>query len=423
MANPDHLALLLGEVTSWNASRTQIQAFRPDLMSADLGGADLTEANLREANLREANLAEADLRGANLRWADLNETDLGRAYLSLVDFTRADLRGANLRGADLAGTILTHADLRGADLSEANLAGANLEGCLHDSSTVWPDGFNPRRSLQRSEDRELDLPVTATVDSVWALPAAPLVRVAEVTDPDTIQRLRERVESLEPEYRAKIEDLIASDTRAGKTRGWDADLTLEALTRLVRQSSPDPLSVTRQLSLFFSQVDAFDESFADKLAKPFGDDTAPFKDFSTILQDEIRGFGAEDSQVAGNHAARIAQGIENIPSEAIFKKRTPEEFVQDLTDDEVLRVSRSSGLVPTNPHSENGGNASEGGRDPDATKRQRREDLVLGIMGVDLAINAEPAARYAAKAVFYSLSSNTTRLIWDIIRLLFKTIS
>ena len=62
-------------------------------------------------------------------------------WLAGRDLSRADLRYAPLQGADLRG-----ANLEGADLRWANLNGADLHGAIYNSSTHWPDGFNPARS-------------------------------------------------------------------------------------------------------------------------------------------------------------------------------------------------------------------------------------------------------------------------------------
>src|SRR6516225_4354862 len=89
MAKDEHLALLRGGASGWNAWRA---------------GRDATP-----------NLSRAGLRGVDLNGFDLSQTDL---------------RGADLRGANLSGT----------NLSAAHLEGANL----FQSGTRWR---RPRRSL------------------------------------------------------------------------------------------------------------------------------------------------------------------------------------------------------------------------------------------------------------------------------------
>ena len=188
MANPEHLELIQSGVLVWNVYVSQQPAeFRADLREANLAGADLSRADLREANLnganltlahlREANLREAHLNGAHLSRADLREADLNRAYLNRAhlngahlreanlagaDLSRADLREANLNGANLTLAHLREANLNGADLREANLNGAdlreaNLRRAIYDSSTVWPEGFDPDAAGARTTGNELEL--------------------------------------------------------------------------------------------------------------------------------------------------------------------------------------------------------------------------------------------------------------------------
>jgi hypothetical protein len=75
-----------------------------------------------------ANLANANLNQANLRTTDLTGADLTGASLKGTDLTSADLQTANLSGADFTGT----------DLSRTILTDASA-----DSTTKWPDGFDP----------------------------------------------------------------------------------------------------------------------------------------------------------------------------------------------------------------------------------------------------------------------------------------
>jgi hypothetical protein len=113
-------------------------------------GANLRGAQLTGVNLGNANLSRACFVGANLYYAFLNTTDL----------SYADLEGACLRGADIEDSNLMFARLANADLSmssiggSARLAGANLfgadltnarfGGAIYDSTTIFPEGFDPR---------------------------------------------------------------------------------------------------------------------------------------------------------------------------------------------------------------------------------------------------------------------------------------
>ncbi|MDH3675132.1 MAG: pentapeptide repeat-containing protein [Anaerolineae bacterium] len=133
------------------------------LSGSNLSGADLSQANLTEATLHkfivedeegnvieeqptrmiktdlsEATLVKADLRGSSLRRANLQRADLSEALLNEAILDGTDLRNARLTEAKLDGALLV-----GADLTDADLANTSLAGATYDSSTKWPDGFDP----------------------------------------------------------------------------------------------------------------------------------------------------------------------------------------------------------------------------------------------------------------------------------------
>lgn len=89
---------------------------------------------------------EADtLAGASLPYADLFGADLRGADLRRADLHGARLIQADLSGAELAGADLTHSWLWGASFAGArHLADASLAGAVYDSTTCWPQGFDPR---------------------------------------------------------------------------------------------------------------------------------------------------------------------------------------------------------------------------------------------------------------------------------------
>ncbi|GAB4511578.1 MAG: hypothetical protein Tsb0020_29420 [Haliangiales bacterium] len=113
------------------------------LAGANLRGAKLPGANLRGAHLPGADLTGADLQGANLRGANLREAKLQAANLPGADLCGADLCRANLRGANLEGADLCEVNSQVADLKDANREGINLHHALYDSTTKWPEGFDP----------------------------------------------------------------------------------------------------------------------------------------------------------------------------------------------------------------------------------------------------------------------------------------
>lgn len=59
------------------------------------------------------------------------------------DLRGADLTGVDLSGVDLSGVDMCWAHLVGADLRQARLVEVRLEGARYDSTTQWPDGFDP----------------------------------------------------------------------------------------------------------------------------------------------------------------------------------------------------------------------------------------------------------------------------------------
>ena len=92
MPNDDHVALLGGGASAWNAWRAEHDE-TPDLSRAGLRGLDLSGFDLSQADLRQA-----DLRGTNL-----SQANLSRAHLDGANFFKAVLDGANLAGAFLIG--------------------------------------------------------------------------------------------------------------------------------------------------------------------------------------------------------------------------------------------------------------------------------------------------------------------------------
>lgn len=147
----------------------------PDAQDANLSGLDLRHiyidgctgatfegANLRDADLRHACLVHCDL---NMHKVNLQGADLSYAFLSIVNLKEADMRGANLNHAEIYQVDFTGTDFRDASLGfyargriemgNVNLCGADLsevkemqniytwEGAVYDSTTLWPNGFDP----------------------------------------------------------------------------------------------------------------------------------------------------------------------------------------------------------------------------------------------------------------------------------------
>ena len=92
----------------------------------------------------EISASAQKLVGGDLREVDLSHTNLTGSFLVDACFAGADLRYARLVRANLSG-----ADLRGANLRGAKLRLANLTRAKYDSSTTWPDGYDPEMAGAR----------------------------------------------------------------------------------------------------------------------------------------------------------------------------------------------------------------------------------------------------------------------------------
>lgn len=78
--------------------------------------------------------------------------DWRRGRLGGADLHRCTLIACDLRDAHLANAILRGAVLRGCDLRGACLEGADLTGATYDTSTRWPEGFDPRAHGARVDE-------------------------------------------------------------------------------------------------------------------------------------------------------------------------------------------------------------------------------------------------------------------------------
>ncbi|WP_178997029.1 pentapeptide repeat-containing protein [Paenarthrobacter nitroguajacolicus] len=138
------------------------QTLRPfatlDLAGQSLAGLHLEEANFRDADLSEvsaeqgvfsssqfkdANLSKANFFGAHMAGSELTKADLSKGRFYQTDLKNARLGFANVDGADFVTANLSGADFRVENIDKAKLVGeANTTVC-YDSTTKWPDGFQP----------------------------------------------------------------------------------------------------------------------------------------------------------------------------------------------------------------------------------------------------------------------------------------
>lgn len=65
------------------------------------------------------------------------------------------MSGANLIEADLRGADMSRANLSKADLCGADMSKANLKEAIYDTTTRWPDGFDPVSAGASEVDQKL----------------------------------------------------------------------------------------------------------------------------------------------------------------------------------------------------------------------------------------------------------------------------
>jgi hypothetical protein len=186
-ANPDHLARLLGGVTSWNAWRADPERkyiLAPDLEDAIFRSIDFTGVDLSKANLAACRFEGCKLDKANLIGASLSGTRAPGASLRGAKLISANLHGTDLRGADLTGADLSGATLTSVNLDDACLAGARLESCVLNASSLR------RTNLQGARLSA----VLAAVDLSAAIGLSDIVHVGPSTiGVDTLYRTHGRL--------------------------------------------------------------------------------------------------------------------------------------------------------------------------------------------------------------------------------------
>lgn len=124
--NPDHRAILIEGVKSWNKWRDANPDVTPNLRGIELPGRMLQNAELHGSLLHEADLTGANLSQSNLQDANLHKANLSNAVLEGAILKGSNLYGCNFIEADLNNAILRDCNLRGANLSYVNFSNANL---------------------------------------------------------------------------------------------------------------------------------------------------------------------------------------------------------------------------------------------------------------------------------------------------------
>jgi hypothetical protein len=107
LGNPEHMAIAMQGVATWNEWRASNLRVQPDLTRINLSGQDLRGVDFRGVGLFKANLSECDLQGAILRQAIMIKTNLQGANLTEASIYGAAVWDVNLNGAAQRDLIIT----------------------------------------------------------------------------------------------------------------------------------------------------------------------------------------------------------------------------------------------------------------------------------------------------------------------------
>ena len=88
--------------------------------------------------------SKTDLAGENLSGMNLNYVSFSDANLEGINLHRANLFDANFSGANLKNANLREANLENATLRGTFLRDADFTGATYNTSTQWPDKFDPK---------------------------------------------------------------------------------------------------------------------------------------------------------------------------------------------------------------------------------------------------------------------------------------
>ena len=163
----------LSESRLRNASLSRANLNYAILTRAQLQGADLSNATFKGADLRFADLSRANLTGADLREVDWGQNDLQETIADNLPLLKELLQEAvteeanieefeemspqemlELEGEELAKVLAITALVQGTDMASEHLQDAlsstpNLRNAIYDSSTRFPEGFDPESAQMR----------------------------------------------------------------------------------------------------------------------------------------------------------------------------------------------------------------------------------------------------------------------------------
>jgi len=146
MANPDHVALVIGDpgiLAAWHANN---EGARLDLENANLSGQVLPSrilgaANLTGATLTGTTLENAKMKGACLRNATLKHTNLTNVDLEMADLTDTQCEGVNFTAACLNKAKVTNARFTSCNFNRAHLYKSNCTGAHFNQSELESTDF------------------------------------------------------------------------------------------------------------------------------------------------------------------------------------------------------------------------------------------------------------------------------------------
>ncbi len=238
MGNPEHMAIAVRGVATWNEWRANNLRVQPDLTRIDLRGRDL-----RAIDFRGVGLFKADLSGANLQAAVLRQSIMIKTNLQ-----RADLTGASVYGAAVWDVDLTDAIQRDLIITEPSQA------------TITTDNLEIAQFLHLMLTNEK---IRSIIDSITAKVVLILGRFTQER-----KLVLDHIKSL-----ARNEDLLPIVFDFDGPRSRDTTETVGLLARLARFVVADitaPASVPHELQGFVSDLKVPVVPIIEKGQRPYG---------------------------------------------------------------------------------------------------------------------------------------------------------
>ncbi|MBN2520440.1 MAG: pentapeptide repeat-containing protein [Bacteroidales bacterium] len=127
-----------------------LEANKANFSDAKFIGTRIKESKMEKCSFAAANLATASIKetlleGSDFKNATLNNTNFKENKLMNSDFRYANLQYAVFKECDLTNANFKGADLRNCTFEEVKLDNCIFEGALANSSTIFPEGFNPQK--------------------------------------------------------------------------------------------------------------------------------------------------------------------------------------------------------------------------------------------------------------------------------------